>query len=82
MRSSLTVRACPDAARESDGVEGGRERFLSNPAHHIPNVVLVHGAESPLSPRPLPSWRRRPASWSGSTARCGQRPCSRCTAGP
>ena len=44
MQSSLTVRACPAAALESDGVERGRERFLSNLAHHIPNVVLQYGA--------------------------------------
>ena len=44
MQSSLTVRAYPAAALESDGVERGRERFLSNLAHHIPNVVLQYGA--------------------------------------
>jgi len=50
MQPSLTVRACPDAALERDVVEWGKVRFLSKPAHHIPNVVLLYGAERQLIP--------------------------------
>ena len=51
MPPSLTVRACNAAAHESDGAGQGRVKFLSNLAHHIPFVVLLYAAESPLRPR-------------------------------
>ena len=82
MQPSLTVRACPVAAHESDGVEWGRERFLSNLAHHIPNVVLLYGAESPLKRPRWPSQRPCPASSCGRTARCGPPGRSKCKHGP